>query len=89
MARLICLDALERLIPSQFLFQERQSEEEDSEILVKIFVEFATANAAKVKIVMLIIFIITIFFDYLRKCKDLANIHEGIRSTNEALQQLL
>ena len=69
MARLICLDALERLIPSQFLFQERQSEEEDSEILVKIFVEFATANAAKVKIVMLI-FITSIFFDYLRKCKE-------------------
>ena len=87
MARLICLDALERLIPSQFLFQERQSEEEDSEILVKIFVEFATANAAKVKIVMLI-FIITIFFDYLRKNKE-NRTFQGIRSTNESLKQLL
>ena len=33
-------------------FQERQSEEEDSEIIVKIFVEFAAANAAKVMIVL-------------------------------------
>jgi len=34
-------------VDNVIIYQERQSEEEDSEILVKIFVEFATANAAK------------------------------------------
>ena len=50
-------------------FQERQSEEEDSEIIVKIFVEFAAANAAKVKIILVFYFI---FYKYL----NLLNIYE-------------